>query len=693
LPNRKLFDDRLQQAISQSVRHADTVALLCLGIDNFGLVSETLGHGAGEQYLKEIGARLLAGVRSHDTVSRHGGNEFIVILGEIHSAGDVTAICEHLFQRLAPPFTLGGQALHASCSIGITLSPQDGDDTEALLRYAAMACWRAREQGGGRYQFFALDMNRRTLERLSVEAELRLAVVRDELQLLYQPLVDLCTGRITSLEALLRWAHPQRGLLSAADFIEVAEDSGLIGQIGDWVMRRACQDLRAWHHAGHLDAVVAINVSPKQLRDRQLAAGVAALLREYELPATALSMEVRETALLHDARAGELNLAQLKAMGVSLTLDDFGIGYSSLSHLKRLPFDFVKIDTAVIRDIITGSGDAAMAQTIIAMAHHLGIRVVAEGVETAAQCDFLRRHMCDLIQGHFFSPPAPAAVIASMLRDERALPQHMLRTEARQRSLLLVDDEQNIVASLKRLLRRDNYQIHTAASGQEGLDVLARHTIDVIVSDQRMPGMIGADFLRKAKQLYPETIRIMLSGYTELQSVTDAVNEGAIYKFLTKPWDDGQLRAHIGDAFRLKEIADENGRLNLEVRAANLELATANRKMEELLREKQLQISRDEVSLSVSRELLQVLPLPVLGLDDDGLIAFVNGAADTLLRSSGALLGNEAGHVLPALFPLAAGNHQADIDGRRFNVLVYPMGASSASRGSLIALSRQEDVS
>jgi diguanylate cyclase (GGDEF)-like protein/PAS domain S-box-containing protein len=692
LPNRKLFDDRLQQAISQSARHADTVALLCLGVDNFGLVSESLGHAAGEQLLKEIGVRLLGAVRSHDTVSRHGGNEFILILGEIRSAGDVTAICDHLFQRLVPPFMLAGQSLHASCSIGITLSPQDGGDTEALLRYAAMACWRAREQGGGRYQFFALDMNQRTLERLSVEAELRLAIARDELQLLYQPLVDLCSGRISGLEALLRWAHPQRGLLSAADFIEVAEDSGLIGQIGDWVLRRACQDIRAWHHAGHQDAVVAINVSPKQLRDRQLAAGVAATLREYALPATAISFEIRELALLHDARAGELNLAQLKAMGVGLTLDDFGTGYSSLSHLKRLPFDLVKIDTAVIRDIVTGSGDAAMAQTIIAMAHHLGIRVVAEGVETEAQCDFLRRHMCDLIQGHFFSPPAPAPVIASMLRDERVLPQHLLRTEARQRSLLLVDDEQNIVAALKRLLRRDNYLIHTASSGQEGLEVLARHPVDVIVSDQRMPGMIGADFLRKAKQLYPDTIRIMLSGYTELQSVTDAVNEGAIYKFLTKPWDDIQLRGHITDAFRLKEIADENGRLNLEVRAANLDLATANRKMEELLREKQLQISRDEVSLSVSRELLQVLPLAVLGLDDDGLIAFVNGAADSLFRSNGALLGSEAGHVLPALFPLAPGTHQTDIDGRRFDVLVYPMGASSASRGSLIALSRREDA-
>ena len=259
-----------------------------------------------------------------------------------------------------------------------------------------------------------------------------------------------------------------------------------------------------------------------------------------------------------------------------------------------------------------------------------------------------------------------------------------------QRTLLLVDDEPNIVAALKRLLRRDGYQIFTANNGPEGLELLALHAVDVIVSDQRMPGMIGADFLRKAKLLYPGTIRIMLSGYTELQSVTDAVNEGAIYKFLTKPWEDDLLRGHIADAFRLKESADENQRLNLEVRRANQELAATNRKMEQLLREKQQQISRDEVSLDIARELLQLLPLPVLGIDDDGMIAFINCAAAQLFWRSGALLGNEAGLVLPQLFaaPRAAKSHQAAIEGSRYTVAVYPMGANSASRGSLVTLSR-----
>lgn len=256
------------------------------------------------------------------------------------------------------------------------------------------------------------------------------------------------------------------------------------------------------------------------------------------------------------------------------------------------------------------------------------------------------------------------------------------------RTLLLVDDEPNILASLKRLLRRDGYHILTANGGQEGLDVLAGHTVDVIVSDQRMPGMLGADFLRKAKLLCPQTIRIMLSGYTELQAVTDAVNEGAIFKFLTKPWEDHQLREHIAEAFRLKGIDDDNARLNAQLRDANQALAAANAAMQALVRQQQHQISRDEVSLGIARELLQFLPLPVIGLDEDGMIAFINAAAANLFERGAALLGNEAAIVLPQLFDGQGAPRLAAIDGQPYAVAVHPMGLHSRSRGSLVTLSR-----
>jgi len=705
LPNRHLFTDRLQQALLQAQRHGGQLALLCIGIDNYAFVNESLGHAGGDQLMAGAAERVRASVRSEDTVALLGGNEFVVILGDVADPSDAITVCESIFTALAPAFTLQGQQVHASASIGIVLSPQDGRDGATLLRYADMALTRARELGGAHYQFFASEMNHRTLERIGMEAALRLAVFRDELQLRYQPLADLRSGAVASLEALVRWQHPSLGLIPAQRFVPVAEEAGLIGSIGAWVLRRACHDARAWRDAGLPPVRVAINVSPKQCRDRQFAVQVAAALDEFGLPPSALALEITEAALPQDTSVGGELLEPLKTLGVALVLDDFGTGYSSLSNLKRYPFDAVKIDCAFIRDIVTDSGDAALSKTIISMAHLLGMQVVAEGVESEAQCDFLRRHSCDLIQGYFFAAPLTPDEVQTLLRDDRRLPPHLLRVQKQQRTLLLVDDEQNIVSALKRLLRRDEYQIHTANSGQEGLDVLARHAVDVIVSDQRMPGMLGADFLRKAKELYPDTLRIMLSGYTELQSVTDAVNEGAIYKFLTKPWEDEQLRGHIAEAFRLKEIADENERLNLELRTVNHELASANRRLEDVLRQKQQQISRDEISLNVARELLQHLPLPVIGMDDQGMIAFVNAAADHLFRHGGALLGNEACVVLPELFPAgdgfdamaaggrrAPGTHEADIEGARFAVDVYPMGASSTSRGSLITLSRKEEI-
>lgn len=277
------------------------------------------------------------------------------------------------------------------------------------------------------------------------------------------------------------------------------------------------------------------------------------------------------------------------------------------------------------------------------------------------------------------------------VHDEHGMPgtaDAVRQPAVQQRTLLLVDDEPNILASLKRLLRRDGYHILTANSGQEGLDVLASHAVDVIVSDQRMPGMLGADFLRKAKLLYPQTIRIMLSGYTELQAVTDAVNEGAIFKFLTKPWEDHQLREHIAEAFRLKGIDDDNVRLNAQLRDANQALAAANAAMQALLRQQQHQISRDEVSLGIARELLQFLPLPVIGLDEDGMIAFINAAAENLFERGAALLGNEAALVLPQLFDGQGVHRLAAIDGQPYAVAVHPMGLHSRSRGSLVTLSR-----
>lgn len=490
----------------------------------------------------------------------------------------------------------------------------------------------------------------------------------------YQPLVDLRNGAVACVAALS------------------AREAGLA------LLRRTCEDRQLWQ-GGVLnccDFQVAIPIGAAQLHDARFGPGVAALLDEYAIAPAALTLELDEATLMRDAAASAGALDFFKRQGVCLSLDQFGAGPACLSNLQRYPFDYIKLAAAVVRGAAEQEAVAAQCHALIAMALHLGIRVAADGVQSEAQCAFLRDNLCDLVQGDIYAAPQAPAELGALLRDDRRLPPHLLRVQKKRRSLLLVDDEVNIVSALKRLLRPDGYEIHTANSGEQGLEMLAQLPVDVIISDQRMPGLNGADFLRQARILRPDTIRIMLSGYTELQSVTDAVNEGAIYKFLTKPWNDEQLRGHLADAFRLKEIADENVRLNMEVRNANHELASANRRMEQLLHQMQRQIDRDEISLNIAREILQQLPLPVIGMDDDGMIAFVNGAAGRMFQRSGALLGNEAGAVLPQLFPDGgmappAGHHTAP-GGIRYAVKSYPMGRSSASRGSLITFSLEETL-
>jgi EAL domain-containing protein (putative c-di-GMP-specific phosphodiesterase class I)/CheY-like chemotaxis protein len=496
----------------------------------------------------------------------------------------------------------------------------------------------------------------------------------DEPPPLYQPLVDLRNGAIAGLEAL----SPDADSLA--------------------LLRRSCTDRQLWQ-GGVLDGgdlQVTINVAPAQLHDPDFGHEVAALLEQYGVQPAALTLELDEDALTNDPTASDRALDFFKQLGACLTLDHFGAGPACLTHLLRYPFDYVKLDAARVHGVADDANAAARCQALIAMAHHLGIRIAAEGVHTEAQCAFLRTNLCDLVQGDLYAAALPAAEVGALLREDRRLPPQLLRTPARRRCLLLVDDEANILSALKRLLRPDGYHILSADCGEQALEMLAQQPVDVIISDQRMPGLSGADFLRRARILRPDTIRIMLSGYTELQSVTEAVNEGAIYKFLTKPWNDVQLRAHLADAFRLKEIADDNARLNMEVRSANHELAGANRRMEQLLHQMQRQIDRDEISLGIAREVLQQLPLAVIGLDDDGMIAFINGAAGRLFAHSGALLGNQARAVLPQLFdsataPPAAGR-QVDIAGRRYAVHGYAMGRHSASRGSLLTLSLAGDA-
>jgi EAL domain-containing protein (putative c-di-GMP-specific phosphodiesterase class I)/CheY-like chemotaxis protein len=393
-----------------------------------------------------------------------------------------------------------------------------------------------------------------------METNLRHALERNELLLHYQPKIDLNTGEITGVEALLRWRVPDGTMLPPCDFIPLAEETGLIIELGDLVLNQVCHQIRAWRDAGLPKLHVAINISARQFRQEDLAGHVRQVMEETGVEGSALEFELTESMVMHDIENTLLTLRELKALGASLSLDDFGTGYSSLAYLSRFPFDKLKIDQAFVRDITENPVNAAIATAAIVMARSLNLSVLAEGVETEAQASFLRGRRCDAMQGFLFSRALPPDEFEQLLAGNKRLPIADMPTDSGQ-TLLLVDDEPNILNSLSRLLRREGYTILTATSPLDAFELLAQQPVHVILSDQRMPEMSGTEFFSRVRQLYPDTIRIVLTGYTDLDSVTGAINRGAIYKFLTKPWDDDLLREQIREAFRLVKETRHNRRL------------------------------------------------------------------------------------------------------------------------------------
>ena len=690
LPNQTVLQDRTGHAITMAQRMKEPLCLMQLSIDHFKTVNDSHGHAMGDMVLIEVARRLSAEVREQDTVSHQAGNEFSLLLPATGSDG-AAHLAGELLWSLAQPYVLGGQSFSLTASIGIASYPENGQDFEVLAKCAAIALHRAQTSGHDNFKFYSDAMYQEVVQREHMARALREAVERNEFTVVYQPLADFQSGRISGMEALLRWNSPEQGAIPPSTFIPLAEETGTIRAIGQWVLRQVCRDIRAWSDQGLEVPLVAVNVSAVQFRDAHYIASVRAVLDECGVAPQRLFLEVTESALMDDVQRCEAVLAELKTMGFGLSLDDFGTGYSSLSYLKRYPFDKVKIDQSFVREIDSNEVDAVIVKVIIAMAHGLGLKVVAEGVETEKQCEIMRSNVCDEIQGYFLSRPVDAAALAQLLAQGHCLPGHLLRFRPPQRTLLLVDDEPNVVSSLKRLFRRDGYAILTANSGEEGLQVLAQSKVDVIISDQRMPGMTGVELLREAKKRYPDTIRIVLSGFTELQSVTDAINEGAIYRFLTKPWVDEQLREQVHKAFEHVELLEQNRQLDIKIRTTNQELMAANRHLGALIEATRRQVQTETASLAVLREALQLIPTPILGVDDQMVIMFTNDAADLALVGWGGLLGCPLHDLDAELAQWLAEAPQGQgrvlrLAGLRWGVAWRSMGKTSTSRGTLLSL-------
>lgn len=415
LPNRSLLLERMQQAMQTSHSAERLMAVMFLDLDRFKFINDTLGHDIGDALLKMAAERISALLRPGDTVSRYGGDEFTIVLANVAHVDDVTRIAQKILERFEHSFRVGGRDLFVTSSIGITLYPLDDSSLESLLKNADAAMYHAKEQGRNTFQFYTAEMNMRAARRLSIETGLRNALARNELVLYYQPQIDLKSGAITGVEALLRWQSPEFGSVSPAEFVPLAEEIGLIGSIGEWVLRSACQQARVWHDSGFSSMRISVNLSARQLQQQDLVKVVRRVLSDTGLESRYLDLELTESMLMHDMEHTVSTLSELDALGATLSVDDFGTGYSSLSYLKRFPIHVLKIDRSFVRDITSDRNDAAITTAIIAMAHSLGIKVIAEGVETREQQEFLKRHGCDGMQGFYFSKPLPAEDLTRLL--------------------------------------------------------------------------------------------------------------------------------------------------------------------------------------------------------------------------------------------------------------------------------------
>ena len=415
LPNRTLLRDRIAQALAHNRRSQEQAAVLFIDLDHFKIINDSLGHAVGDALLQEVAERLNATVRGEDTVARQGGDEFIVLLPNLASASDVEAVAQKILDTLIQPYQINDQELHIGGSIGIALFPSDGEDVDTLLKNSDIAMYHAKESGRNNYQFFSAEMNQQAAEKHALGIDLRHSLERNELLLYFQPVIDMPSGKLTSMEVLLRWQHPSQGLILPDKFIALAEETGMIVPIGEWVVRQSCLQIVAWREQGYNVPKLAINLSARQFRQKTLVADITRILHETGVEPSCLVLEITESMLVANVEETIKTLHQLSALGLEISIDDFGTGYSSLSYLKRYPINTLKIDQSFVRDITTDPNDAAIIGAIIAMAHSLKMKVLAEGVETVEQLDFLTRQGCGRFQGYYFSKPLPAAEVENKL--------------------------------------------------------------------------------------------------------------------------------------------------------------------------------------------------------------------------------------------------------------------------------------
>jgi EAL domain-containing protein (putative c-di-GMP-specific phosphodiesterase class I)/ActR/RegA family two-component response regulator/GGDEF domain-containing protein len=522
--------------------------LLHLELDHFESVGETMGLDVSGQALLQLAQRLTRFVEGRGKVWRHSVEQFIVAIERTDMTVPPEQIAEALCDEVELPLTVLPYTLFLNAKAGVSLCPEHTPDATTLLDCAEIST-RLLTNSPDRIQFYSGQSSDRAHSESAISRQIIDALPNGELRLRYQPEVNARDGRIIGMEALLRWHSPGLGLMVPERFMPTAERLGVVVQIGTWVLETALRQCRAWRDQGFDDFFMAVNVSTLQLLRPEFVDEVLALIQSIGVPPQSLLLEINESALTNNVSSIFDALSALRREGVLLGLDNFGMGDSSLNALVRYPVDTLKIDRSFIKTAPASEREAAIVRAIIAMGHQLNMRVIANGVESDVQLGYLRRGECDIFQGYLFGEPMPADAASLALR-RRYLRPELFAASKPDRTLLLLDDEENVLRALVRLFRRDGYRILIAGNVRDAFDLLATNDVQVILSDQRMSDMSGTEFLGRVKMLYPNTVRLVLSGYTDLATVTDAINRGAIYRFLTKPWNDQELQEHIRQAFR-----------------------------------------------------------------------------------------------------------------------------------------------
>jgi EAL domain-containing protein (putative c-di-GMP-specific phosphodiesterase class I)/ActR/RegA family two-component response regulator/GGDEF domain-containing protein len=522
-----------------------------IALDRFVGLVDGLGEDTAGRALAVAADRIAAFALPQGRLWRLRGACLLLATDAAEVLVDPEAWAQRLLDELVAPLSVPPYTLEINASIGLSLFPDDAPTLVAALSAADRALYAAQRSGVGRALRHAASGAAGPSVPVFTHA-LAKALARDELELHYQPFVDAADGRIAGVEALLRWRAPDGRLLAPPQFLPRAEQLGLMRGISGWVLDRVIADARHWRRAGFDDLRIAVNVSTVQLLEDDLVNQLETRLAAADVAFDQFEIELSESTLLRDVDRIRDTLRRLRSCGVGLTLDDFGMGGAGLVQLPRYPLSKIKIDRDFTGEIAHDQGQAAIARAIIAMGRQLHLKVMAEGVESEAQVGYLRRADCDQLQGFLFSGPKPLAEVDPLLR-QRYLRPELFAQGAASRTLLLVDDEENVLRALQRVFRRDGYRVLAASRVQEAFELLASNEVQVIVSDQRMNDVSGTEFLGRVKELYPRTVRLILSGYTDLATVTEAINKGAIYRFLTKPWDEEDLRHHIREAFRTWE--------------------------------------------------------------------------------------------------------------------------------------------